>query len=477
MRRLGSFIALLAFGMAAVSVATAASTPAWPQFRGVNGAGIGLEARPPAIFGPAQGVLWKVEVPASPSSPCVWGDRIFLSTFHDGELQTRCYDRKNGGLLWTRGVKPPGVELFHQMEGSPAASTPATDGTHVVSYFGSFGVLCHDLDGRELWRHPLPMAETVGQYGSGASPIIVGGRVLVNRDQYQYSSLLALDVKTGGKLWEASRPDVAGSFGTPTLWKNKGVDEIVLGGSARVRGYDLATGAERWMVEGITRFVCTTAVVGGDGILYFGGWSSGQADAPFARWENFLRAYNKNGDKAVTFDETPLEKRDSLRGLDKNRDGTLTEEDFDLLRASDPRADNVLLAIKPGGTGDITETHVAWKYRRALPYVPSPLFYEGRIYFVKDGGVLSSVDAKTGEAHYAQQSIDAAGNYFASPVAADGRIFLASSLGKVTVVKAGGSAPEILHQADFGARIHATPVLVGETLYVRTATHLWALGK
>ncbi|MEO6568971.1 MAG: PQQ-binding-like beta-propeller repeat protein [Opitutaceae bacterium] len=449
----------------------------WPQFRGENASGVGAaDARPPIKFSPNEAVLWKVEVPWSPSSPSVWGERIFLTTFENGQLETRCYERTNGALRWTRGVKPTGVELFHQLEGSPAASTPATDGAHVVSYFGSFGLICHDMNGKELWRYPLSVAETMGDYGSGTSPVIAGDRVLLNRDQHQFSSLLAVDLKTGAKIWEASRADVAGSFGTPTLWRNNGVDEVVLGGSARLRGYDLATGAERWVVEGITRYVCTTAIVG-DGVLFYGGWSSGQADAPFARWDNFLKAYNKNGDNVVDFSETPPEKRDSLRGLDKNRDGKLTEEDFDLLKASDIRADNVMMAIKPGGTGDITETHVAWKFRRALPYVPSPLFYDGRIYFVKDGGVLSSLDAKTGEPFYAQTSIDAAGNYFASPVAANGRIYLASSLGKITVVKAGGNQPEILHQTDFAQRVHATPVLVGDNLYLRTATHLWAFGK
>jgi len=130
--------------------------------------------------------------------------------------------------------------------------------------------------------------------------------------------------------------------------------------------------------------------------------------------------------------------------------------------------------VTPGGTGDISDSHVAWKFQKGLPYVPSPLFYDGRVYFVKDGGLLSSLDAQTGDAFYAQERLGGApGNYYASPVAADGRIYLASLPGKLTVVKAGGIKPEILHQVDFGERILATPALVGDRLYLRTTTRLW----
>ena len=166
-----------------------------------------------------------------------------------------------------------------------------------------------------------------------------------------------------------------------------------------------------------------------------------------------------------------------MRGMDRTRDGKFTSEDWELLKKGDARADNLLLALKPGGRGDISESHVAWKYRRALPYVPSPLIYEGRIYFVKDGGLMSSLDAKTGEPFYAQERLGANGNYYASPVAADGRIYVASLPGKLTVVKAGGNKPEVLHQVDFGTRILATPALVGDRIYLRTATHLWAFGQ
>ena len=209
----------------------------------------------------------------------MWGERIFLTTFSDGELQTRCYNSANGEMLWSKGVKPERLEKFHPGDGSPAAATPAANEECVVSYFGSFGVLCYDHDGKELWRCPLPVALSGGSFGSGTSPIIAGKRVLLNRDQDAHSSLLALDVATGKVAWEAARPDATGSFGTPICWKNEGVDEVVLASSARLKGYDLSSGKERWFFERVPSFVCTTATIG-DGLLYFAGWSPGKADSP-----------------------------------------------------------------------------------------------------------------------------------------------------------------------------------------------------
>jgi outer membrane protein assembly factor BamB len=456
--------------------AQAAVSPGWPQFRGPHGTGVADDARPPVKIGPEEGVLWKIEVPWSPSSPCVWENRIFLTTFNDGQLEVRCHDATDGRLRWARQIKPDGIEEHHRSDGSPAASTPATDGRRVVSYFGSFGLICHDLDGQELWRRPLPLAESGGKFGTGTSPIIVGRIVVLNRDQYQYSSLMAVDIETGRTLWDTPRPDAAGSFGTPAHWRNDGEDQVVLAATARLKGYSLLTGAERWAIDGVTGMVCTTAVVG-DGMLYFAAWSPGQADSPRQPWEEFLKRYDKNGDSVVDLEEIDVNRRDYLRGLDRNRDGKFTGEDWRLLKLGDARAENRLLAVKAGGHGDISESHVVWKYHRALPYVPSPLIYEGRIYFVKDGGLMSSLDAKSGEPFYAQERLGANGGYYASPVAADGRIYVASLPGKISVIKAGGAKPEILHQADFGTRILATPAIVGDRIYLRTATHLWAFGK
>ena len=455
------------------AITTFAGPPSWPAFRGPNSSGVSLDAKPPIKIGPSNNVAWKIEVPWSPSSPCIWGDHIFVTTFVDKELQTRCYQRETGKLLWSRGVKPDKLEMYHGTESSPAASTPSTDGERVVSYFGSFGLICYDPKGNELWRHPLPMAISLGSYGTATSPLIANKLVVVVCDREAGSSLLAVDLLTGKKAWETPRPDSYGSFGTPILWRNADVDEVIVPGSLRLKGYALKSGLEDWMVEGVSGFACTTPVTG-EGLLYFGAWSDGKSDDPWPAWEQFLAKYDKNKDGVITLDEFEDASRDYYRGLDINHDGKIDEGDYDQLLASLAKGENVLLAVKPGGHGNITKTHIAWKALRGLPYIASPLLYEGRMYCVKNGGMLSSWNAKTGDAYYLQERLDADGYYYSSPVAADGRIYLASLNGKVTVVKAGGDKPEILHQTQFGERIYASPALAGDGFYLRTHSALYA---
>ena len=466
-----SFLLLLA---TAVSVAGAES-PAWPGFRGPNSSGVALKATPPIKISPTNLVLWKTPVSWSPSCPLVSGDKIFLTAYEDGELQTRCYQRADGKLAWSRGVKAEKLESYHRTESSPAASTPVTDGKCVVSYFGSFGLACYDLKGNELWRHPLPVALSPGNYGTGTCPLIAGNVVLVNHDQDERSSLLAVNLETGKTVWETPRPDAQGSFGTPILWQNTGIDEVIVPGSVILKGYSLKTGKEDWRVEGVTAFACTTPVIGND-LLYFAAWTDGKSDDPLPPWEKFVEKHDKNRDGMVTLDEVEAASRDYFLGYDANRDGKIDKSDFVLLNASLAKGENVVIAVKPGGKGNITETHVAWKATRGLPYVASPLFYDGRIYFIKNGGMLSCLDAKTGEPYYTQERIEAPGYYYCSPVAADGRIYMANATGKFTVIKAGGGKPEILHQVEFGERIYATPALVEDKLYLRTESALYAFG-
>lgn len=449
----------------------------WPQFRGPNCSGVSDTARPPAAFGPGSNQLWKVAAPGGMSSPVVWKDRIFLTAFHEGKLEVVCYTWKTGKQLWKQLVPVEKLEEFHATEGSPAASSCATDGRRVVSYFGSYGLICHDVSGKELWRHPLPLAETAGGFGTGGSPTLAGGLVLLNCDLLKGCSLLAVDLKTGKRVWETARPDVTQSYGSPMVWKNSGKEEVVMSGSLKLKAYDLKTGTERWSLTGLPSFTCTTPVVG-DGLLHFAGWSPGKGDAPMPSFEQLAAGLDKNKDGAITPDEakgTPLES--FFRAQDVNGDGKLTAEDSEAMKAMMSKGENVLVAVRPGGQGELSASHVAWKQTRGLPYVPSPLYYQGHVYLVKDGGMVSCYDARTGKPAYQQERLNALGNYYASPVAADGRVIVASLDGKLTIFAAGGDAPKILHQVDFKERIAATPALVENRVYLRTPTALYAFGQ
>src|SRR5687767_8625396 len=171
----------------------------WPQFRGPGGSGVADDQKPPVKFGAKENLAWKVAVPPGASSPIVVGDKIILTAFEDGKLFTICFSRTDGKELWRADAKARKVEEVHPVEGSPAASTPASDGKRVVSYFGSCGLVCYDLDGKEEWRFELPTAETDGRFGTGTSPVIADGLVFLLRDVAKDSALYAVDLATGSQ--------------------------------------------------------------------------------------------------------------------------------------------------------------------------------------------------------------------------------------------------------------------------------------
>ena len=449
---------------------------AWPQFRGLNASGIGEHEKPPAEFGPGTNEVFRTAIPPGASSPCVWGDRIFLTAFEDGKLETLCLDRRDGKLLWKKVSPTKTIESFHPAEGSPAASTPATDGERVYTYFGSCGLVAFDMDGKQLWQLSMPPAQHVGDFGTGTSPIVNSGIVVLNRDMVSGSHIVAVNAKTGKIVWRQERPEFFSSYSTPIVWEHDGAAEVVVAGVQRLKAYHLRTGVETWQAGGLPNAACTTPVIG-EGMLLFAGWSPGPKEIVLPQFGDLLDKLDNNKDGGLQKDE--LTSQPFVASLfsfcDMNGDGKLTQQEWESRMKLLSQGENALMAVRPG-KGDITYSNVAWKQTRGLPYVPSPLFYKGLVYLVKDGGMVSCFDAKTGKPHYEQERIGDTSSYYSSPVAADGRIFMVSVSGKVTVFNAGEKASVIARTA-LGERCVATPAIVDDTLYYRTANHLWAFGK
>ena len=463
----------LAFTTAA---ALQAATPSWPQFRGPGASGVADADKPPVEFGPGKNELWSVAVPSGASSPCVWDAKIFLTAFDAGKLWTLCLDRTTGRELWRRDAGAEKIEEFHPKEGSPAASTPATDGERVVVYFGSVGLIAYDLAGKELWRHKLPVAETNNGFGSGTSPILADGLAVLVRDVSKDSAILALDAATGALKWRTERPGMKTGYSTPALWEHDGLAEIVAPGGLQMKSYDLRNGTERWLVRELPAVNCASPIVSG-GLLYFAGWSPAGEDAPMPDFSQLLAGNDADNDGALTKAESQKTfLKDFFDSNDPNKDGQITREEWDTMIGYLKRGKNRFVAVKPGGSGDITDTHIVWQKMKGLPYVPSPLLYRSSVYFVKDGGMLSCFDAETGDARYEQKRIGIEGSMYASPVAADGRIYFVTLNGKAATIAAGEN-PEVLWRGDFAERVAATPAIVDNTLYVRTATKLFAFQK
>ncbi|MEQ1858321.1 MAG: PQQ-binding-like beta-propeller repeat protein [Chthoniobacteraceae bacterium] len=454
--------------------AAVAAQPQWPQFRGPGGAGVAVPSDPPVRFGPETGVVWKVALPSGHSSPCIWGDRIFLTAYDGTKLETLCLRRSDGTVLWRQVAPGESIEPTHRI-GSPASPTAATDGERVFVYFGSFGLLAYDFDGKEQWRIPLP--QPVVEFGASASPVIADGRVFLVCDQDEGSFMLAVDARSGRTLWRKERPEFRRSFATPFIWRHDGAEELIVPGSIWLKSYNPSDGGELWTFSGTSR-VANSSAVAGDGLLFSASWNvGGDADSRVTMepFEDFMRGIGKPADALLARDDMPASPvRDRYSQIDLDKNGKVTREEWEGMRSMFARAGNAALALRPGGRDEISATHLAWKSTRSLPYVASPLYFDGRLYTIKNGGLASCYRAKTGEPLYQDHRLDAPGDYYASPIAGGGRIYLASQNG-VMLVLAAGDAPTVLARAEFGEKIMATPAIVGDTLYVRTAGHLYAL--
>lgn len=448
----------------------------WPQFRGPSGASTATGPLPPTDLDLTRHLLWRAAIPSGSSSPVIVGDRIFLTGFSEGKLSTFALKRADGTLLWQRDVTPEKLEAYMEKLGSPAASTCATDGERVISYFGSYGLQAFDLDGRPLWEVKLPTPQTKDGFGTGTSPIIHDGLVYLVRDEDgPGNGLYAYAVTTGALVWKQSRQEFRVSFGTPVVWDGS----LVILGDTRAKGYDLKTGAERWIVRGLSAYPCTTPTPGTDGHLYLATWSpGGSADEPMPTFDALLQMMDKDGDSKISRAEVaPTPFKDFFDVMDKDKNGYWERPEWDGNLAWMKRGKNTVLALKPGGTGDLTDTHVLWTNEKGAPYVASPLYYDGKLFMVKDGGLATLYEATTGKVLYTKERLGTPGDYYVSPTLAGDRIYVGATSGTLLILDAKATdKPSVLGHLDLGEFLAASPAIVEGKIYLRTKEHLIALG-
>jgi outer membrane protein assembly factor BamB len=485
--------AMFASGMVGLDGGEVPSKPSacWPQFRGPNACGAPEhELTLPVEFGPER-AIWMTPLPPGHSSPCIWGDRIFLTAFdrESQHLETLCLARADGKILWRQTAPAGTTEKVHPIS-TPANATPATDGQRVYTYFGSYGLICYDFAGQEVWR--LPQAAPPTPYGSGSSPIVAGEFVVVSVESPPKPVLLAIDRRTGRIAWRHECVPYLPGYATPVIWNDGGTAEVVLHSSVGVTALRLADGAEQWWVSQLSAASSTPTVV--DGRLFVAAcWPGGEPEdrVRLPEFDQMLSRCDANRDGKIDKKELPadllivrraesgeipgseIRLADVFPFFDADADEQYERGEWDKAVAfSEHGREHGLLAIRPGGRGDVTKTHVIWRESRSVSEVPSPLAYGGRVYMVKDGGVVSCLDAQSGRLLY-RTRLGPKGAYFASPVAGDGKVFAASHNGSI-VVFAAGETFQRLAVNELHEPIFATPAIADGQLYVRTESRLYA---
>ena len=450
-----------------------------PSFFRMNSGRIQGNHKLPADLGKDVRVVWRSGLESGQSSPCISGDSIFLTTYNADrqELKTLALDRKTGQLRWEQKCPSTEIEPFHST-GSPACSTVACNGRQVFAFFGSYGLLCYDLDGKLLWEKRLgPFRD---EFGAASSPVLVDDLVVLNEDHDIGSYLIAIDQQTGDTVWKTDRPQATRSYSTPAILDTGESKQILVAGALQLTAYDTKNGKRVWWVNGLSRIVDSTPIIA-DGEIFLATWTPGGDQSERISMEAFpeaLKSYDRNGNQRIEKVELPQGSPVVPRfyRIDLDQDQKLDASEWAQHAEVFARAQNVAMRIKPGGKGDVSQTNVRWVYRRGLPTVPSSVVYRGLMYMVRDSGIISSVDAETGKLTKTARAPVGRGNYYASLVAGDGKVYLCSERGVVTVLKAGPKW-QVLSSHDLAERIMATPVVEEGKLFVRTDEALYCFEK
>jgi outer membrane protein assembly factor BamB len=450
----------VAFSCVLSSLTSAADLSSWPTWRGPSGAGIAPGAQPPIQWSEEKNLKWKAKVPGYGfSTPIVWKDRIFLLTaiettetvagtpdaapppppppptggdqkgqggkrggggFGGGMKPTKFHefavvalDRASGKIVWQKTARREVPHEGRHATNSFASASPLTDGERLYASFGSRGLYCYDLDGKLLWEKDLGDMQTRNGFGEGSSPALAGGHLIVPWDHEAGSFIVGLDKKTGAEVWRKTR-DERSSWSTPLVVEVGGKLQAIVAATTRTRCYDAATGEIIWEAGGLTPNTIPTPVTGHGLVFVMSGFQG-----------------------------------------------------------------NSIQAIKLTARGDVSDTaSVVWNVRKSAPYVPSPVLSGERLYMSKtNDAYLSCLNALTGEVHYQDQKLEALrGGIYASPVAANGLLYVVGREGAVMVLKDSAKF-EVVATNQLNDKIDASPVLVDRELFLRGHDYLYCIAE
>jgi outer membrane protein assembly factor BamB len=455
-----------------LALLAAAGDDHWTQFRGPNGSGIDSATGYPIEFSPSKNVVWKKTVPYGQSSPVVAAGRVYLTAAEGDKLLTICLDAKTGRQLWQREIlRKKAHQIFRAND--PASPTPVADENGVVVFFADFGLAAYTPDGKDRWT--LPLGPFKNFYGMAASPIVAGNLLIMVCDQQSGSFLLALDRKTGRQRWRTDRVAATIGWATPMVYRPvSGPAQLIVLGSTRLDSYYLDTGEPLWWMPLASGGAVGTPVATSDTVLVA---TLASSEPWMPTFDSVLATYDKDHDGRLSHDEFKGDKDlgEHFGWIDADSDGFVTAQEWNEARAMGT-GEFGAIAIRPDqAKGKLEPASVQWRFKKNLPFIPAPLVYQNVYYMVRDGGIITSLDPATGQLLKEGRTRDALGEYYASPVAAENKLYLSSTEGKITVLKAGAEW-EVLAVNDLGDEVHATPALSGGRIYVRTHSVLYCLG-
>lgn len=418
----------------------AAKDKNWHQWRGPEANGVSRTATPPLEWDAEKNIQWKVPIDGQgTSSPIVWGDKVFLLTaINTGkvdpslpkpedqpkrqfgitfpntsfEFVVLCLDRNTGKELWKKTAIEKVPHEGHHGDNNFASYSPTTDGKKLYAWFGSAGLYCYDLDGELLWSRDLGPVSTRLSFGEDSSPVVHGNRIVINRDNEGQSHVICLDAENGETVWKKDRNE-SSSWATPLIVEAAGKTQVIVNASNRVRSYDLADGSIIWECGGQVGNVTPSPVTMDSTVICMSGYRGSAA-----------------------------------------------------------------FAIPLDSTGDITDKkETLWSLSQGTPYVPSPVLYDGLLFFNQsNNGILTGVDAKTGEVAIERTRMEGVPNIYASPVGAADRVYFVGRNG-TTLVIAKDREYKVLAVNRLGEDMDASPALVGNQIFLRGKRHLYCIGE